>query len=336
MSATDIFVGCDWGSTSFRLRIVERGSRRVIAEQSAGNGIKIFASLPAPARAAAMAGFFAERLAAWPDFSVAAPIIITGMASSNVGWLQLPYAVAPFPLDGSGCQTGRVTFPAVDGRTRTATLISGVRTDDDIMRGEECALIGANVLRSESAARGVSTLALLAGTHPKHALLHAGALISFRTHLTGELFEALAGSGLLAASIDRDAAGAAPDLESFRAGLGCVRERGISGALFQVRARDVLRSMSKPANTWFLSGVLVGAELERVTDRRDGSELLLIGEPRRVTLYREALRAMGVANGGTELPAVDLAEAVIAGQEVLLRQMEGRPRDLAESQNLLT
>lgn len=318
MVNADIFVGCDWGSTSFRLRLVEFGSRRIVAEQSTANGIKTFAALPAAPRAEAMGHFFAERLSVWPDLPPATPIIITGMASSNVGWQQLPYALAPFPLDGSGCQTGRVTIPLADSRSRDALLVSGVRTDDDIMRGEECVLIGANALHRCGARPAVSTLALLAGTHPKHALLRDNTLMSFRTHLTGELFEALASSGLLATSIEREAAGTAPDWDAFRSGVRCSRDRGISGALFQVRARDVLRGTSKAANTWFLSGLLIGAELERVPAILDGGELLLIGEPRRVALYREALKELGLTSEGAEPAAIDLAEAVIAGQEVLL------------------
>lgn len=318
MSTTDVFLGCDWGSTSFRLRLIKFGTRQILAEQSTANGIRTFAALPAAPRADAMGRFFAERLAVWPDLSPTTPIIITGMASSNVGWQQLPYALAPFPLDGSGCQTGRVTIPLPDGQSRDALLISGVRTDDDIMRGEECVLIGASALQRCGARPAVSTLALLAGTHPKHAMLRDNRLVSFRTHLTGELFEALASSGLLATSIEREAAGATPDWDAFRAGVRCSRDRGISGALFQVRARDVLSGASKAANTWFLSGLLIGAELERVPAILDGGELLLIGEPRRVALYRQALRELGLTNQVIEPAAIDLAEAVIAGQEALL------------------
>ena len=105
--ATNHFIGCDWGSTSFRLRLIERGTRRIVAEQSGASGVKSFATLPAPQRASRMAQFFAEQIAGLRGTEGAEPIIITGMASSNVGWCELPYASAPFPLDG-GCRPGPV------------------------------------------------------------------------------------------------------------------------------------------------------------------------------------------------------------------------------------
>jgi 2-dehydro-3-deoxygalactonokinase len=181
--STVFFIGCDWGSTSFRLRLVERGTRRISEEVSEPAGVKTFATLSAAERAERMARLLGERVAAWPK----APLIVTGMASANVGWHELPYATAPFPLDGAGVRTARLPFPAAHGATRSALLVSGVCTEDDVMRGEECALIGACVLRPELARR--DGLCLLAGTHPKHARLRDGALVSFATLLTGELFD---------------------------------------------------------------------------------------------------------------------------------------------------
>lgn len=318
MNESKLFVGCDWGSTSFRVRLVEFGSRRIVSEQATTDGIRMFAVRPASERSTAMAAFLAERLAAWPDLPLTTPIVISGMASSNVGWRELPYATTPLALDGSQCRTDLVEIPTAAGHTRTALLVSGVRTDDDIIRGEECALIGVNALRRAARPSGVSTLALLAGTHPKHALLRDGALVSFRTHLTGELFDALTGAGLLSASIDRVAAGGEPDLAAYREGVACVRERGVSGSLFQVRARHVLRGSAKSANTWFLSGVLIGAELEQLTRQFEKTDLLLVGEPLRIRLYRAAMLEVGLVSSPDEPPAIDLNAAMIAGQEALL------------------
>ena len=313
------FISCDWGSTSFRLRIVELGTRRIIAEQQTPDGIKTFAALPAANRSTAMASLLADRLATWPELDPELVVVISGMASSNVGWHELPYVSAPFPLDGSRAGRKWISFPDRQGNQRRALLISGVRTADDIMRGEECVLVGACALQGAGFRPEDPTLALLAGTHPKHAVISHGSLISFRTHLTGELFDALASASLLSASIDRSAAGSTPDLEQFRAGVATTRDHGFSGALFQVRARGILNAVPKPANTWFLSGLLVGAELERLASNLKSSRLLLIGDPLRVTLYREALREFAADDAATNSTAVDLGEAVIAGQEVLLR-----------------
>lgn len=317
---SDVFVSCDWGSTSFRLRLVEFETRRVLAEQQAANGIKTFAALSSPERASAMSSFLADRLAAWENVATTTPIVISGMASSNVGWAELPYTRTPFPLDGTSAQSKWITFRGAEEKDRRALLISGVRTDDDIMRGEECALLGAHALRPSAFAAGEPTLVLLAGTHPKHATISNGVLISFRTHLTGELFDALSQASLLAASVDRTAAGTAPDFEQFRAGVRTTREHGASAALFQVRARSVLDGVPKAANTWFLSGILVGAELERLAAQSNPPRPLLVGDSLRVRLYREALNELSHPGDTGEPASLDLSEAMIAGQQLLLRR----------------
>ena len=317
--ATDHFIGCDWGSTSFRLRLIERGTRRIVAEQSSASGVKSFSTVPATQRASHMARFFAEQIASLPEIHGAEPIIVTGMASSNVGWRELPYASAPFPLDGSRAKVERIEFPDASGRLREALLVSGVRTDDDVMRGEECALISAQALHPH--ARGESVFCLMAGTHPKHARLRDHTLVSFRTHLTGELFDVLSRESLLAGSVDRAALQAAPDLAEFSAGVRCARERGVSGALFQTRARHLAHNTSKTANTWFLSGMHVGAELERVVNNIADARLLLIGDSLRVTLYRTALGELGAAAIADSAITLPLADAIVAGHEQLVERL---------------
>lgn len=318
MPEPSFFLGCDWGSTSFRLRRVEFGSRRVLDEFSDAKGVRAFTGLTAVDRAAAMARFLGESLARWPDLPAEVPLIISGMATSTVGWIELPYAHTPFRLDGSDCRVARAEFTDPHGGRRHALLVSGVRTEDDILRGEECILAGVHALRP--APDGRRTLALLAGTHPKHALLEGGRLVSFRTHLTGELFEAVSTATLLAASIDRAATQAAPDLAAFREGVSRAQTEGLTAALFQVRARQVLHGVSGGANTWFLSGLLIGVELERLARHPPDAALLLVGEDLRVALYQEALRVLGLAPGGTPLPSLPLAAAVIAGHEAILRR----------------
>lgn len=312
--AQDLFIGCDWGSTSFRVRLVESGSRRIVAEHVSSEGVKTFGGLAAETRAASMAQLLAERVAAWPQV----PIVVTGMASANIGWCELPYAEAPFPLDGSQARAARVTVPAAAAAERTAWLVSGVRTADDAMRGEECALIGAHALRREFMAG--ESLCLLAGTHPKHARVRAGSLVDFCTFLTGELFEVLAKASLLAASVVVAAPEAEPHWGEFRSGVAMARERGLVAALFQVRARHVLHGQDGTRNAWFLSGLLIGAELERITpDER----LLLIGEPLRQRLYLEALRELGVIGAQGDPETLSLTDCMIAGQETLLMRLEG-------------
>ncbi len=315
LSEPGMFIGCDWGSTSFRLRAVERGTRRILAEDRTGPGVKSFAELPPGDRAEAMGRLLGERTTAWPN----APLIVTGMASSDIGWRELPYASAPFPIDGSAANVSRIGISGGSGVVRTAWLVSGLRTADDVMRGEECAIVGAGRLRPDLARH--DTLCLLAGTHPKHARVRGGAIVSFRTSITGELFEVLSRASLLSASVAAlPMEATSPDSEEFRAGVATARSLGLTAALFQVRVRRLLHEVRPEKNAWFLSGVLVGAELERIVS---GTPLLLIGEPLRVRLYREALHESGLIGTPDEPDSLSSTDCVVAGQEAILETTGG-------------
>lgn len=316
VSATAHFIGCDWGTTSFRLRLIEHGTRRIVAEHAEAAGVKLFSTFAPAERVARMAAHLAAQLAPWRDRADDAPVIVSGMAGSSVGWREVPYASAPFPLDGSAASVASLALPAPGGDAPwRITLVGGVRTADDVMRGEETALIGAAALRPDLLAAG-DTLALLAGTHPKHAWLREGRLAEFRTHLTGDLYDALARHSLLAATVRPEAVAAdGPVPAAFRAGVAAAKSLGLSAALFQVRARSLLAGADADAGAWFLSGALTGGEIAAVPP---GARLLLTGEARRVALYRAALAEYlgdAVAAGAASL---DLGAAVIAGQEALL------------------
>lgn len=318
------FLGCDWGTTSFRLRLIECGSRRVLAERAETAGIRQFAGLAPAERADRMAALLAERIAQWPEVEPEVPCVVTGMASATVGWCELPYAEVPFPLDGGDAVVRALALPAQGGRLRPVLLVSGVRTADDIMRGEESALVGVHALAASLVGGPEPVLCLLAGTHPKHAWIRHGRLESFRTHLTGELFDVLSRESLLAASVRHPESKAEPVWDEFHAGVRCAQTLGLSAALFQVRTRQVLGGAKPERNIWFLSGILVGDELNGVARDHGDSALCLVGEAPRVSLYRAALKLLAPTRQAGRVREISLTEAIVAGQEQLL-QRHGPP-----------
>jgi hypothetical protein len=68
----------------------------------------------------------------------------TGMVSSSMGMRELPYRELPLAIDGSALSVERVA--ARDDFPHALVLVSGVRSHDDVMRGEETQLIGACAL----------------------------------------------------------------------------------------------------------------------------------------------------------------------------------------------
>src|SRR2546425_2437732 len=208
------FLSCDWGTTSFRLRRVAGPERTVIREIREQAGVKSLyeeamrggAEIEA-ARSDVFAGFLHRKLEALlagektPERKL--PLVISGMASSSVGWRELPYAKTPFPLDGCSVRSQELNWSKPEW-LGPAYLISGVATASDMMRGEETEIIGLMSEASLATLRERSLL-ILPGTHSKHVWIEHQSVVDFRTFMTGELFEVLGRQSLLRASIDAGA-----------------------------------------------------------------------------------------------------------------------------------
>jgi len=213
---------------------------------------------PAAARAEAFARCLDEEIAAlgiepaWEP----CPVVASGMVTSAHGWAELAYARTPMALDGSGLVTRRLRLPG----GRSVTLVSGLTDGTDVMRGEECELLGLTRWPGWSAASptGDATV-ILPGTHCKHVQIRGGYVTGFRTYMTGELFALLRQHSVLRHSLGSGDT-APPDFERLRAGALIVRELGLAAALFRVRTAALLHGMDPGGALAYLNGILIGAE----------------------------------------------------------------------------
>jgi 2-dehydro-3-deoxygalactonokinase len=258
------FLSCDWGTSSFRLRLVSTATNDTLAEVEAPTGARDLYER-GQLSGASRFGLFAE-IAAQHIAKIGLrhnlkgqPLIISGMASSTIGWKELPYAAVPFPLDGHGLLVEELNWQAPEGLGPTF-IVSGVASATDMMRGEECQAIGLMALPEFRPFRE-SSLLILPGTHSKHLYIRAGIVHTFQTFMTGELFEALSHHTVLKATVDPSIPTHVYAAE-FKAGVDAVRDDGLAASLFKVRTRGVLNHANPAANAAFLSGLLIGAELE--------------------------------------------------------------------------
>lgn len=231
------------------------------------------------------------------------PVVISGMASSTIGWRELPYARLPFALDGRD-----VVWERPEGRM---FLISGLRGETDMARGEETQAIGlAAILGSDLPSR---VTVVLPGTHSKHFTVEAGTITGLRTFMTGELFDLLSRQSVLRHSVDP----AAPvDTAAFVEGVRELDHAPLTGALFRVRTRQVLERQAAHANASFLSGLLIGAELAALRNRELPVIVAASGN------VRDAYTLAGDALGfGNQLRALDAEPLSVAGQAVILRRI---------------
>jgi len=252
---------------------------------------------------------------------VGAPIVISGMASSSIGWRELPYASLPISLDGSGLVWQELPPVASAVGEHRVLLISGVRSQTDIMRGEESELIGLFALPDIEVITA-GAVVIKPGTHSKHLRICDGVLVDFQTYMTGELFAILCGHSLLKHSVGEDSSETHVQLvsDAFLAGVEQAMCRPISSAIFQVRTRDVLDNLPAAGNRDFLSGVLVGAELVGLTSEDSRTPIVLAATEPLATHYRGALAQLGLQNRLILVPPEDVELLSARGQARLLPQ----------------
>jgi 2-dehydro-3-deoxygalactonokinase len=260
----DKFLSCDWGTSSFRLRLVSTATNEALAEIEAPFGARELFER-SQLTGAPRFGLFAETAVHHIEkiglrYSLKGqPLIVSGMASSTIGWKELPYASVPFPLDASGLVIEELAWDAPEGLGSTY-IVSGVASAADILRGEECQAIGL-LAQPEFQAFRERSLLILPGTHSKHLFIEGGRVHTFQTFMTGELFDTLSNHTVLKATVDPSAS-AQIYVAEFKAGLNHVRDNGLAASLFRVRTRGVLDHANPGANAAFLSGLLIGAEIE--------------------------------------------------------------------------
>ena len=321
-----VIISCDWGSSSFRLRAWDGRGGRVLSERRSalGSSALLPPGTPAAARAAFFAARFEEELSAFDPAGVwrDSPVVISGMATSAHGWRELPYAAAPLALDGAGLVTRRERLPG----GREVILVSGLSDGQDVMRGEECELLGlAQWPGWGEALPGGRGTVILPGTHCKHVQIEGGRVCRWRTCMTGELYGLLRQHSVLRHSLPSDGAsppppaGAAalPDREAVREGARRGREHGLSAALFQIRAQALLHGLAPATADAWLNGILIAAEF--TAGQVAEGPLLLSASPRSAWLYETVLDALGLAERLTVVPA-DCADCLAAaGHAVLWR-----------------
>jgi len=319
-----LFVNCDWGTTRLRMRAIAVRPWQLLSEYRSDDGTaSISAHYQGAERPHAFATILTEGLVPLASQQgqqlAGAPILISGMASSSIGWRELPYASLPISLDGSELSWQELPPVASVVGEHPVLLISGVRSQTDIMRGEECELLGLFTL-PEVAELAANSVVIKPGTHSKHMRIRDRALVDFQTFMTGELFAVLSKHSVLKHSLSEEPAGPkVPQIsEDFLAGVEHGRSHPLSSAMFQVRTRDVLANLPAEGNRYFLSGVLVGAELAGLASEAERTPIVLAATEPLATSYREALEHLGLKNQLTVVPPDDVELLSARGQSLLL------------------
>ncbi len=340
MARATQFLSCDWGTTSFRLRWVVGPDWTVLREARNSEGVRAVhnrldqAGGGAPAdpavRHAAFEQVLADGIRTLGDPSekvpTGTPVMISGMASSSVGWRELPFAPTPCALDGSGLRVESLDPVEVDGATYPVRMVSGLSTGTDMMRGEETELLGIAAL-PELASATSGCLVVLPGTHSKHVRVEGGSIVDSRTYMTGELLEVIANHSLLRVSVTwpppalDDGPGSGSRRRSLSEGAAAARDLGLARALFQVRVRTVLGGAGTDANAWFLAGLVLGAEVLDLTRWDSELPIVLAGGSQFSAGYQVVFETLKRAERLTVIPPARLVHATIRAHALLLERI---------------
>jgi 2-dehydro-3-deoxygalactonokinase len=326
----NFLLGCDWGTSSFRLRLIQFSTQHQVGEIVSNEGI---ATMHKKWTAAQETGEFVSKgqlyqhyletqiRALSQNYSLDlndVPIVISGMASSSIGLEELPYARVPFALDGTTALIRQIdadiNFP------HDIMLVSGVRSETDVLRGEETQLIGLMELLSGRGKTPGKGIFIFPGTHSKHIYVEGGMLVNFRTFMTGELFSIISNYSILKDSIVNDTTGfAGIEEDAFISGVRDAGGNSILNGLFTVRTNQLFGRWGKKQNGSYLSGLLIGEEMKYLLEI-DEWQLILCSSENLSGFYKLALDTLNLAGRTTIIPPSLVDLAALSGQILIFRK----------------
>jgi 2-dehydro-3-deoxygalactonokinase len=273
LSAQISWVAVDWGTSHLRVWLMD-SANTVLAGRQSTDGMSRLATNEY--------GDALYRLVPELDGRKQIPVICCGMVGSRQGWAEAPYAQAPCKPPGIDAAT------CLQDGALNVRILPGVKqmSPPDVMRGEETQIAG--FLEAHSGFDGVICLP---GTHSKWVHISAGEIVSFRTFMTGEMFDLLGRQSVLRHSIAEDGW----DADAFESALSDALSRpgDIAARLFSLRAAQLVGDQSPQTARAKLSGLLVGIELASARPYWLGQPIAIIGADALAQIYADALIAQG-------------------------------------------
>lgn len=305
MSAAPAIVAIDWGTTRMRAWLLD-AEGAALAEHRSDEGLTTAHKL----------GFepVLERCLAALHAPDGLPVIICGMAGARQGWIEAPYVDVPTSI--AAILRGAVRVPHAG---RDIRIVPGLAQRSaeapDVMRGEETQLAGSGL---EDAGRYI---VCMPGTHSKWVVVVGGAVETFRTWPTGELFALLSTRSILRHSIGEQLGAVSAENPVFARSCEIALAEGgdFASRLFSIRAGSLLNGLPPEDAMATLSGLMIGSEAASARRQFLHAErsATLIASGTLATLYRRAFEIAGL-----EVRDIDADAAVRIGLFEAARQNE--------------
>jgi 2-dehydro-3-deoxygalactonokinase len=288
----------DWGTSSFRLWLVDRAGR-IAGRRTSNEGMRV-------AVEKGFDGILESHLAAL-GAPADAPAIVCGMAGAKGAWAEAGYI--DLPADLAGVAQRAISVP---GASRNVFILPGLAKRDpavaDVIRGEETMMLGASLITGGAGER----LYCQPGTHSKWISMTGSTVSDFRTYMTGELFDAISNHTIISQSVESaDAepsfAADGPFGDAVRA--ASAQPERFTNLLFGIRGSAILFGAGTDKSRETLSGLLIGMELAgELKQRRNDVPVDLIASGVLRKCYEAAFTALGVS-----YRTHDAEELVLAG-----------------------
>ncbi|WP_180888370.1 2-dehydro-3-deoxygalactonokinase [Ruegeria sp. THAF57] len=281
------WIAADWGTS--HLRVWAMQGEKILDQAESDNGMGRL-------RKTEFQPALLELIEDWLG-GTTTDVVACGMVGARQGWVEAPYStvpVAPLP-------SAPIRVPDTDPRIRTF-VVPGLKQNapPDVMRGEETQIAG--FLAGRQNWDGVLCLP---GTHTKWVQISADEVVSFRTFMTGELFELLRGQSVLRHSVGEgwdDVAFAEAVTDTLS------KPEQLAARLFGLRAADLLRGEDPGVARAHLSGFLIGAELAATRPYWLGQQIAIIGAEGIAKVYESALKQQGAL-----VETVNATQSTLAG-----------------------
>ena len=272
---------CDWGSTRLRAYLVD-AEGRVCNSQSSEMGVKAIAAGGGSFHEEL--GNVMERFRVEPDFSVS----ISGMAGAKNGWIETDYCDTP--ADAGKFSQNFVGLPGF-ANSRLFGGLKHTRSDGsvDVMRGEEIQVFGLLEAYPEA------DLICLPGTHSKWVAVKEGAIVSFKTYMTGDLFQSLIQCSIFASQVGSEEF----DRDGFLHGCELARSGKTLNDLFTLRTEYVFSKVSDRSFHSCLSGFLITNEII-AENLPSAATVHLCGTGSLIDLYALALQPFSMESVRTD------------------------------------
>jgi 2-dehydro-3-deoxygalactonokinase len=310
------FISCDWGTSAFRLRLIETETQKVLAEVKTAQGIATTYTLWKDSTADRF-DFYCSILSSNINtlqhkcgYSLTnLTLVISGMASSGVGMLELNYKELPFKTNGTDLSIK--TVEQSDYFKHKMIIVSGVKSIIDVIRGEETILIGCDVPEDNE-----EQLYIFPGTHSKHILVQKGLVNDFKTYMTGEFFDLLSTKSILSTSVEKgnNVKNNEADLH-FEKGVIEGSSGNLLNSTFYIRTNQLLKKIKPTENYHNLSGLLIGSELKDLVNK-NYTRIILVSAETLGRRYLQALQILSIKN----VQHINAHQALIKGQCIILKQ----------------